>query len=243
MATFHYIVILLIFNVVNFSNTNNDQLVNRDAVPIIHMKGSHYKIGFNIGFNFRHIINDVLDNNESLKRFENAAETTQGKENYKNCLEITNLYFPQYIIELKGIAIGADVPFKKLFLIHMGEIIMKNINEKYTESRHFESSTILGISDDTMIIGNNIDVRKEKIQHYYIVNAHIKPARNERRGVFAAREEKWTSLTYGGMLSGYMGGYNYHGLMFTVNTIYTTNLFPEKNTSSIFDESIVSFQS
>jgi len=71
------------------------------------------------------------------------------------------------------------------------------------------------------MIGNNVDVRMKTIRHYYIVNAHIKPARNERRGVFAAREEKWTSLTYAGMLSGYLGGYNHYGLVYTVNTIYT----------------------
>jgi len=147
------------------------------------------------------------------------------KKNYEECYNVTNLYFPQYIHELKGIAEGADVSFEKLFLIHMDEIIMINNAEKesYNENdaRHFESSTVLGISNDTKILGYNVDVLKETTKYYYIVNAHIVPDEKERGGYFEAREEIWTSLTYAGMLSGYMGGFNYHGLAYTVNTVYS----------------------
>lgn len=37
-----------------------------------------------------------------------------GKRVYSECLEVTNKYFPQYLIELKGMATGADVPFHKV---------------------------------------------------------------------------------------------------------------------------------
>jgi len=78
------------------------------------------------------------------------------------------------------------------------------------------------------MIGSNVDVRKKTKNHYYIVNAHIIPTDHERSGIFSVQEEKWTSLTYAGMLSGYMGGYNYHGLVYTVNTIYTPDFLPDK---------------
>jgi len=77
-------------------------------------------------------------------------------------------------------------------------------------------------------IGHNEDALSETIMHVYIVSAHIIPADNERGGVFDVREEKWTSLTYAGSLSGYASGYNYHGLVYSINTIFAKNLMRKR---------------
>jgi hypothetical protein len=56
-----------------------------------------------------------LDAYEPLKEYLEIYETSEdGRRVYNDCLEATNNYFPQYLIELKGIATGADVPFHKV---------------------------------------------------------------------------------------------------------------------------------
>lgn len=66
------------------------------------------------------------------------------------------------------------------------------------------------------------------INRFYIVSAHIKPRFEEGGGVFPVREEKWEAMTYAGSLSGYASGHNYHGLVFTVNTIFGKKIISNK---------------
>lgn len=74
------------------------------------------------------------------------------------------------------------------------------------------------------LIGHNEDALNTTINHFYIVSAHIKPNIGEGDGIFPIREEKWEAMTYAGSLSGYASGHNYHGLVFSVNTIFAKNL-------------------
>jgi len=239
MTTFRNIAILFIFNIIYYIDSKttdvdlerNSQYITekKDVIPIIYVNGSYYEIGFNIGFYFQNIIKDFLAKYEPLKRFELAAETAIGKDNYKKCLDVTKLYFPQYIYELQGIADGAKVEFKKLFLVHMDEIIMTNNGnyEEFKKKSNLEISTILVNYKEGKLIGYSVDVHKDTINHYYIVHAHIIPTTDDPSGVFKAREEKWTSLTYAGMLSGYLGGFNYHGLVYIIQ-----NSLPKENFTS-----------
>jgi len=77
-------------------------------------------------------------------------------------------------------------------------------------------------------IGHNEDALNAMINHFYIVSAHIKPCSEEGGGIFPIREEKWEAMTYAGSLPGYASGHNYHGLVFSVNTIFTKKLHINK---------------
>jgi len=55
----------------------------------------------------------------------------------------------------------------------------------------------------------------------YIVSAEIVGPHGEKL-------EKFTTLSYAGHLPGYTMGYNEHGLVYSVNTIFLKNTFPEK---------------
>lgn len=48
---------------------------------------------------------------EQLKMF----ALPEGREIYEESLKSTELYFPQYVIELKGVADGAGVPFHEVY--------------------------------------------------------------------------------------------------------------------------------
>jgi len=67
------------------------------------------------GQTFGKVIRDFVDTYEPLKEYLEIYESSaDGRQVYNECLEITNKYFPQYLVELKGMATGADVPFHKV---------------------------------------------------------------------------------------------------------------------------------
>jgi len=67
------------------------------------------------GQTFGKVIQDFVDTYEPLKEYLEIYETSaDGRRVYNECLENTDKYFPQYLVELKGMATGADVPFHKV---------------------------------------------------------------------------------------------------------------------------------
>jgi len=48
---------------------------------------------------------------QPLEEYLKIYNTNEGKQIYEECLQVTNEYFPQYVIELKGMAKGAGIPF------------------------------------------------------------------------------------------------------------------------------------
>nr|CAD7435222.1 unnamed protein product [Timema monikensis] len=57
------------------------------------------------------------------KEFLPLYETDAGKKVYQETLDAVQHNFPQYIKELQGTADGSKVPFHKLFLLHMDDIL------------------------------------------------------------------------------------------------------------------------
>ncbi|KAF0747070.1 Uncharacterized protein FWK35_00031943, partial [Aphis craccivora] len=201
----------------------------QDCVPIVYVAGSHYEVGYMIGQTFGKVIRDFLNAYEPLKKYLDIYETSEdGKRVYSECLEVTNKYFPQYLIELKGMATGADVPFHKLFLIHMDDILVSNVEDTSDDSSTGCSTLMVNIPCKGQFIGHNEDALNATINHFYIVSAHIMPKGEEGGGIFPVREEKWEAMTYAGSLSGYASGYNFHGLVFTINTIFAKKLINNK---------------
>ncbi|XP_060836567.1 beta-alanyl-dopamine/carcinine hydrolase-like isoform X2 [Rhopalosiphum padi] len=182
-----------------------------------------------IGQTFGKVIRDFLDAYEPLKEYLEIYETSEyGRRVYNDCLEATNKYFPQYLIELKGMATGADVPFHKLFLIHLDDILISNIRDTSVDTSTGCSTLMVNIPCKGQFIGHNEDALSATINRFYIVSAHIKPKGEEGGGVFPVREEKWEAMTYAGSLSGYASGYNFDGLVFTINTIFAKKLNKKK---------------
>lgn len=72
------------------------------------------------------------------------------------------------------------------------------------------------------MLGHTEDALSETVNNYYIVAAHVVPGVAEMGGVFGAREEKFEALAYAGHLPGYASGHNYHGLVFSINTIFVS---------------------
>jgi hypothetical protein len=72
-----------------------------------------------------------------------------------------------------------------------------------------------------VIIGHTEDACPEFLNNVYIVSAEILGDQGEKL-------EKFTTLTYAGHLPGYTMGYNEHGLVYTVNTLFPKENLPGK---------------
>ncbi|XP_011629908.1 uncharacterized protein LOC105422297 [Pogonomyrmex barbatus] len=183
----------------------------RNVIPIIHVRGTHYDIGFDIGRTFAKIIQDFVDIYQSLNEiYLPLYGTEEGKKIYDETLEVVKKQFPQYLREIEGTANGANVPFHKLFLMHLDDIL-PNVVGMQGNALPVGCSTIMCNQPGHEILGHNEDALKETLNHWYLVNAHVIEA--------GYREEKFTSLCYAGFLPGYTMSYNHHGLVFSINTI------------------------
>ncbi|XP_020290014.1 uncharacterized protein LOC109857766 [Pseudomyrmex gracilis] len=194
----------------------------RNAIPIIHVRGSHYEIGFDIGRTFAKIIQDFVDIYKPLNEtYLPLFETNEGKAIYEETLDTVRKQFPQYVREIEGTADGANVPFHKLFLMHLDDIIISNVTDgAQRNALPIGCSTIICNQPGQEILGHNEDAYSETLNHWYLVSAHVVEA--------GYREEKFTSLSYAGFLPGYTMGYNYHGLVYSINTLSAATLRPGK---------------
>ncbi|XP_044749400.1 uncharacterized protein LOC123310085 [Coccinella septempunctata] len=198
----------------------------RQSIPILYTKGTHYEVGFDVGRTFGSLIQSFVNSSEALNQeYLPAYNTTEGKEAYEATLNNLIRNFPQYIKELEGIADGAKVPFYKLLLLHIDDVILKPQNKEGLKQPTGCSSIALNLKDHA-ILGHTEDALSDTLNHFYFVSAHI--ISDKPQGRWNVKEEKFTSLCYAGHLPGYTMNYNHHGLVFSINTISATNLQPGK---------------
>lgn len=86
-----------------------------------------------------------------------------------------------------------------------------------------------------ILLGHTEDALAEIKGHIYIVSAEILSDSDEKVVL-----EKFTTLCYAGTLMGYTMGYNSHGMIYSVNTIFPTvytkgtRVYKNNKFSSIF---------
>lgn len=86
------------------------------------------------GQTFGKVIQDFLEDYGPLEDYLRMYETSdEGKRLYKQCLESTELYFPQYLVELKGMADGAGVPFHKVNCVYVLRPSSRSVDMKKTD--------------------------------------------------------------------------------------------------------------
>ncbi|XP_011314040.1 uncharacterized protein tan [Fopius arisanus] len=190
----------------------------RDAIPIIHTRGTHYEIGYDIGRTFAKMINDFVDCYGPLNEsYLDVYNTKDGRKVYEETLTAVKSQFPEYLREIEGTADGANVPFYKLFLMHLDDILPNVVNGAgISTNQPVGCSSIACNYPGQEILGHNEDALAETLNFWYIASVHVTEP--------GFREEKFTSLCYAGFLPGYTMGFNSHGLVFCVNTLSARTL-------------------
>jgi predicted choloylglycine hydrolase len=178
-------------------------------IPELHVSGSHFEIGLAIGKHFAAEIQYVIDAYAFFKEEVKPYHQTQsGQEHYAELLAVHQQSFPEYIQEIRGIAVGAERPFEDVFLI--------NLRGEY---RGFiDNFDIRGCSDcslftnEAALIGHNEDGAPVFREHMYFVHAKINDG------------TRFTACSYPGFLCGNAFGCNTHGIFFSVDDVRPHNV-------------------
>ncbi|XP_050527410.1 uncharacterized protein LOC126897677 [Daktulosphaira vitifoliae] len=208
----------------NKENYNNKShtIPKRVSIPVHYVSGSHYEVGYSVGRTYGQMIKDFLKIYSPLHDYLKLLEKPEGRIIYEESLKATEKYFPQYVTELQGVADGAKVSFEELFLMALDDTLPMNINKEHIDRGPVGCSSLLVNQPNGQFLGHTEDALASTEDNYYIIAAHIIPNKYESGGVFKAREEKFEALAYAGHLPGYASGYNYHGVVFSINTIFVT---------------------
>ncbi|XP_001599569.1 uncharacterized protein LOC100114612 [Nasonia vitripennis] len=199
-------------------NLAPQDLGRRNAVPIIYTRGTHYDIGFDIGRTFGKLIRDYVERYKPLNEaYLSLYETIEGRRVYDETLACVKEQYPQYVREIEGTADGSGVPFYKLFLMHLDDIVPNAAADgAQGNTQPVGCSSIICNHPGQEILGHNEDALTETMNHWYLVDAHVVEP--------GLQEEKFCSLSYAGFLPGYTMGYNHHGLVYSINTLSARTL-------------------
>ncbi|CAH1112797.1 unnamed protein product [Psylliodes chrysocephalus] len=205
----------------------NKNIGRRQSIPFIYTRGTHYEVGFDIGRTFSGLIHSFLKGNKTVdEELVPAYNTPEGRRAYDDTLNSVKANFPQYVRELEGTADGANVPFYKLFLLHMDDIMPSPSQLQSPNIQPVGCSSICVNQNNQEIMGHTEDALAETLNHIYFVSAHIISEKPE--GKWKAKEERFTSLCYAGHLPGYTMSYNHHGFIFSINTLSVKHTKPGK---------------
>ncbi|KAK9501196.1 hypothetical protein O3M35_002268 [Rhynocoris fuscipes] len=186
----------------------------RKSIPVLNVNGTFYDVGYDIGRTFATFINDVIDQHVPLNEiYIPYYETIRGKNVYAQSLEVVSKFYAHYVRELQGMADGAKVPFYKLFLIHLDDIL-PNTLKQLCDSKP-GCTTIVINNRNEQLLGHVVDAYKIVLNNLFIVKANITES---------VPNEVFTALCCAGFLPGTMLGSNSYGLVYTINHIFVENL-------------------
>ncbi|XP_001942958.2 uncharacterized protein LOC100168878 [Acyrthosiphon pisum] len=193
----------------------------QNSIPVHYVEGTHYEVGYSVGRTFGGMIKEFVSVYKPLQEeYLKLYAQPEGRQIYEESLNATKKYFPQYVIEMKGLADGSGVPFYELFLMALDDTLPRNMNVSSKDRGAVGCTSIFVNQPNVQLLGHTEDAVSESLNNYYVVAAHVKPGKAERGGIFAAREEKFEAITYAGHLSGYASGHNHCGLVFAIDTLY-----------------------
>lgn len=176
-------------------------------VPIVHVQGSHYEMGRQIGKLRRDAVYQML---ATYHRYFEDESDRIGISGWKEAILHARKYLPfaeesvpQYVDELKGIADGAGLDFNDLLVL--------NCMEAITEDALHAGCTSLAAApevtaDGSVLVGHNEDWLPDDYNTVYLVHA-----RPEDEPAFLA-------ITYGGLLPNI--GFNEHGIAQCCDSVY-----------------------
>ena len=119
---------------------------------IINASGTNHEIGFKIGKETSKKIKKVLDDTEYV----NAGETPEMVSAYEQFFSIVQDRFPQYIEELRGMAEGAGVDFRRLMKLNLPEL--RKFYKKQAANKEYDDCTTVTIPQDGgFLIAHNED--------------------------------------------------------------------------------------
>ncbi len=168
--------------------------------PYLEVSGTHRELGLAIGKKFQNNLARRLKQRRSFPAYREYLDRIDP------FLFSTRKYFPQLIEEMEGVAAGAKIPFKDIFLFNTSEI-----HAFYLDRISPAHCTIaVAFTPDGPVVGHNEDwpPNEDAINDLYILKATIE-------GV------TFLGLHYATELPGTSAAMNSFGLVQCINSLYS----------------------
>ncbi|XP_035686378.1 uncharacterized protein LOC118422742 [Branchiostoma floridae] len=193
-------------------------------LPELHVRGTHYEVGYTIGYTFRERIQDFYTKYTLLHDILTPFyKSEKGKAIVEGFLKVANDSFPQYVSELTGMSDGAGVPFIQAFLLTTRHEILLMERKRDVSSC---SDVFMDIANQR-VLAHNEDADPLIKDHAYLIHAQVSPYKLPN-GTQIGDWEYFTAYTYPGHLPGCAFGHNLNGMVFTVNAVFPKNIQPNK---------------
>ncbi|KAK0042585.1 acyl-coenzyme A:6-aminopenicillanic-acid-acyltransferase 40 kDa form [Biomphalaria pfeifferi] len=188
------------------------------SLPLLYTIGTYYEVGYSIGSTFAERINRFWSESQNLIRCELPFyETPRGQDYFNTALKVCEMYFPQYIQEIKGMADGAKMPFDRLFKLNISKKV-RNISKNFPFAYKERSGcTDIYLNTPTVkILAHNEDCDFKIDTYGYMVSVRIV---DDKSGT---ELENFTAFCYPGELPGTAIALNRHGMVFTAEHVIET---------------------
>ncbi|MBE0696075.1 MAG: hypothetical protein IH586_04045 [Anaerolineaceae bacterium] len=176
-------------------------------LPLIHIYGSHYQMGCQIGEACREQVKHSIANADSLiaDAYEHLQLTWEGAQmQARKYIPFAEERYPQYVEELKGIAKGADVSFDDVAVVNAMEAVTM-------DALHLTKCTSMAVTPERSangraLVAHNEDWLPEDESDVFLI--HAKPD----------DEPPFLAMTYGALLPNI--GLNADGIVQCCDSVY-----------------------
>jgi isopenicillin-N N-acyltransferase-like protein len=180
---------------------------NDQRLPIVHVQGSHYEMGKQIGIDRKAVIHQMLS--VYRRYFEEdsdkiaIADWDEAVLHARKYLPFAEESVPQYVEELEGMADGAE--------LDLNDLLVLNCVEAITEDALHTGCTSLAAApevtaDGSLLVGHNEDWLPDDQNTVYLIHATPDD------------EPAYLAITYGGLLPNI--GFNEHGIAQCCDSVY-----------------------
>ncbi len=184
--------------------------MNNRQLPLIHIYGSHYQMGTQIGEERRQNIMHDIENAHHLlsESYEQVQLSWEGARiQSRKYLPFAEERYPQYVDELRGISAGAGVLFDDVAIVNVMEAVT-------SDALHLDKCTSFGVAQERtenghVLLAHNEDWVPEDEPDVFLV--HARPD----------GELPFLAMTYGALLPNI--GFNAAGIAQCCDSVYPTD--------------------
>lgn len=184
--------------------------VHAKPLPLLRVSGSHYEIGCQIGEATREAIHHSLANARNLlaSAYDTLQLTWENAEiQARKYMPFTQERYPQYTLELEGIAAGANVTNDELAVLNGMEAVTM-------DALHLTKCTSMAVNQERsanghVLLAHNEDWVPEDEPDVFVL--HVSPD----------DEPPFLAMTYGGLLPNI--GINAYGIAQACDSVYPTD--------------------